>query len=286
MLSINSCLVVSFASLVPLAICRNNKRRGGTTSMPQWKSRAIQPTQHQGFSVKLHGVKGPELLFDNGSSVAITHNLGTYKLRWRLTNCTGRRYHFRVCTSKSLQHPADLWCPFCNYSEQQWEQAGKRLLPACEQRFMQFLRARNIDAWFACQVVPEFWQAPLDFYNMQQGYFVQVDGRCHWVGMHQTISSVVIQRDMLQAQAAFVAGVTVVRVHMHDTNNYDVLAASLQAATQGFNIVLTPAYASTWVCWNGLQLLYMQVLLLFLPNCRYNTDSYGNIRIYRCNTPT
>ena len=75
-------------------------------------------------------------------------------------------------------------------------------------------------------MVPEFWQAPLDFYNMDQQYFVQVDGRCHWVGMHQTISSVVIQRDMLQAQAAFVAGVTVVRVHMHDTNNYDVLAAS------------------------------------------------------------
>jgi hypothetical protein len=97
---------------------------------------------------------------------------------------------------------------------------------------------------------------------------------------------VVIQRDMLQAQAAFVAGATVVRVHMHDTNNYDVLAASLQAATQCFNIVLTPAYASTWVCWNRLQLLYMQVLLLFLPNCRYNADSYGNIRIYRCNTPT
>lgn len=144
---------------------------------------------------------------------------------------------------------------------------------------MQLLRDREIDTCFAPQVVPEFWQAPLDFYNLEQQYFVQIDGRCHWVGMHQSSSREVIRRDMLQAQAAINAGVTVVRVHMHDIHNDDAVAASLQAANEGFSIVLTPAYASTWVCWDGQQLLYRQVLLLFVPNCCYNADSYGNLRI-------
>jgi hypothetical protein len=224
-------------------------------------------------------VKGPALRFPDGSSIAVTHNLGTYKLCFRLSGCPKDRRHFRVCTSQSVQHPSDLWCPFCIYSEQQWEQAGKRLLPACERDFMQFLWARNTDTCFASQVVPEFWQAPLDFYNMQQGYFVQIDGRCHWVGMHQSSSREVIKRDMPQARAAVAAGVSVVRVHMHDIYNYDAVDASLEAATKGYNIVLTPTYANTCVCWNGQQLLYMDVLLLFLCNCRYNTDCYGNTLI-------
>lgn len=227
----------------------------------------------------LHGVKGPELRFTDGSSVAVTHNLGTYKLRFRLIGCASHQQHIRVCTSKSVQHPSDLWCPFCMYSKQQWEQAGKRLLPACERQFMQFLCARNIDTSFASQVVPEFWQAPLDFYNLDQDYFVLIDGRCHWVGMHQSSSREVIKRDMRQARAAVAAGVSVVRVHMHDIHNYNAVAATLEAATQGYSIVLTPAYASTYVCWNGQQLLYKDVLLLFVRNCRYNTDSYGNTLI-------
>jgi hypothetical protein len=227
------------------------------------------------------GVKGPELRFDDGSSVAITNSLGIYKLCFSLTGCSRDRRHYRVCTSKSVQQPSDLWCPFCMYSEQQWEQAGKRSLPACEREFMRFLHARNMDTWFALQVVPDSWQAPLDFYNMQGGYFVQIDGRCHWVGMHQHSSREVIQRDMLQAQAAVAAGARLVRVHMHDVHNYDAVAASLEAATNGFSIVLTPAYASACVCWNGVQLLYIIVLLLYCYNCCYNTDSNGNIRIYK-----
>lgn len=247
--------------------------------MPQYKSRALEPTEYQGFRVELYGVKGPELHFSDGSSVAITHNLGIYKLRFRLSGCPRGKRHFRLCTSKSVQHPSDLWCPFCIYSEQQWDQAGKRLPPTCERQFMQFLRDRNIDTCFACQVVPHFWSSPLDFYNMQQQYFVQIDGRCHWVGMYQSSSREVIQRDMLQAQAAFAAGVSVVRVHMHDTHNYDAVDACLEAAALGCSIVLTPAYASAGVCWYGQQLLYMQVLLLYVPNCCYNADSYGNIII-------
>ena len=249
--------------------------------MPQYKSRALETTGYQGFRVELHGVKGPELRFSDGSSIAVTHNLGTYKLRFRLSGCTSDRRHIRVYTSKSVQHPSDLWCPFCMYSKQQWEQAGKRLLPACEWQFMQFLRARNIDTSFASQVVPEFWQVPLDFYNIHKGYFVQIDGRCHWVGMYESSSREVIKRDMRQARAAVAACVSVVRVHMHDIYNYDAVAATLEAATQGYSIVLTPTYASTHVCWNGQQQLYIDVLLLSCYNCCYNTDCYGNIGIYK-----
>lgn len=146
---------------------------------------------------------------------------------------------------------------------------------------MQLLRARNIDTDFALQVVPDFWQAPLDFYNMKHEYFVQIDGKCHWVGMHQHSSRAVIERDMQQARAAVAAGVSVVRVRMHDTHNYEAIDAGLQAATQGCCIVLTPAYASTRVFWNGLQLLYVEVLLSYCYNSCYNTDCYGNLTIYK-----
>lgn len=176
--------------------------------------------------------------------------------------------------------------PFCMYSEQQWQQAGKRLLPACELEFMQFLRAHNIDTWFASQVVADFWPAPLDFYNMHHQYFVQIDGRCHWVGMHQRSSREVIERDLRQAEAAVAAGAGVVRVHVHDIHNHDAVAASLEAATLGYSIVLTPAYASARVWCDGQQLLYMHLLGSFVRNCCYDTDSYGNIRINKSNTLT
>lgn len=152
--------------------------------------------------------------------------------------------------------------------------------PACELAFMQLLRAYSIDTDFCYQVVPPFWHAPMDFYNLRLGYFVQVDGRCHWVGIHQHSVAVVIERDMQQNLVALQAGACVVRVHEHDLANAACVAAALDAAGFGSCIVLTPAYTTTYVKWGLCQLPYLQLLLLLSPNCCYNTDAYGNNRLW------
>lgn len=202
--------------------------------------------------------------------------MGEQQLRWVLTGCTSRQRHYRVCTSKTLLHPQQLWCPFCMYSEQLWQDARLRVLPACELAFMQLLRAHGIDTNFSCQVQPTFWDAPFDFYHMQHGYFVQVDGRSHWVGMHQLSSSAVLLRDMQQNWAALREGVCVVRVHGDDVSKPECVLAAMAAAASGCSIVLTPSYMSAWVCVHGCVLPYVQAVLLRGGSCWCESDMQGN----------
>lgn len=247
--------------------------------LPQYKSRSLQERAGQGFRVRLHGSTGPELVLTDGTVVVVTHNLGLYPLVWRLTGCPRGRYHYRVCTSKTIQCPSDLWCPFCKYDEHAWRQEGKRLPPACELAFMQLLRAHAIDTDFCCQVVPPFWAAPMDFFNLQLGYFVQIDGRCHWVGIHQLSAAMIISRDMRQNLAVIQAGARMVRVHEHDLTNAACVAAALDAASLGCCIVFTPTYTTTWVSWGSCLLPYLQLLLQLTPNCSCDVDAYGNSRL-------
>lgn len=80
--------------------------------MPQYKFRSLQEIAWQGFRVLLMGSTGPELVFTDGTVLVITHHLGLYQLVWRLCGCPRGRHHYRVCTSKTIQRPSDLWCPF------------------------------------------------------------------------------------------------------------------------------------------------------------------------------
>lgn len=249
--------------------------------MPQWKFRSLQETTSQGFTVRLDGCSGHEVVLHGGTVVPITHHLGVYQLVWKLIGCPRQQCHYRVCASKTLQHPSDLWCPFCNYNEQQWRQAGKRVLPCAELAFIDMLRAVHIDTTFSCQTTAAFWPAPLDFCNMRQGYFVQIDGRCHWAGMHKLSSSEVIARDMRQNLAAIQADACVVRVHECDLSNVECVAAAMHAAGLGCCIVLTPAYAAAMVKHGPSLLSYVQLLLLLSPNCCVDLDLYGNSRVWK-----
>lgn len=231
--------------------------------------------------MELYGSTGPELMLKDGTVLPVTHHLGEYQLCWRLTGCPRQRYHYRCCTSNTLQQPSDLWCPFCIYSVQLWQQHSKRLLPPCELAFIELLRARGIDTNFSCQVVPPFWHAPMDFYNMMQGYYVQIDGRSHWVGMHQLSAAEVLYRDMLQNLSAVKEGGCVVRVHTRDMCNVDCIAAALEGAQLGYSIELTPAYTDARVWWGGLYLPYIQLLMGLAPNCTYDTDAFNNSRVYK-----
>ena len=169
--------------------------------------------------------------------------------------------HMRVATSITLQDPSDLWCPFCMYSEQLWRQQHMRVPPQCELSFMQLLRGWGVDTQFCCQVVPPFWHTAMDFLHMQRGYFVQIDGRCHWVGMYHHSTWEVLCLDMKQNVAAVQQRGRLVRVHTHDLSNPDCIGAALECAATGCGIVLTPAYAAALVRWGHFDVPYVELLL-------------------------
>jgi hypothetical protein len=206
----------------------------------------------------------------------ITHYMGGQQLYWTLTGCTPGRRHYRLCTSKTLQQPEHLWCPFCKFSEQLWQEKHLRVPPACELAFMQLLTAHGRDSEFCCQVQPLFWPAPCDFYNWLHGFWVQIDGRCHWVGMHQQSSSVVLLRDLEQNWAALRGGGCVVRVHGVDVSKADCVLAAMAVAEGGSCIVLTPSYMHAYVRLGACLLPYVHAVMWGVPNCRRHTDACGN----------
>ena len=228
------------------------------------------------FRVEKYGSDGAELWFPDGTSLPVDDYLGEYPLHWRLQGCPRDKPHLRVATSTTLRHPCQLWCTFCMYSEEAWRQQGMRVLPACELSFMQLLRGWEVDRDFSLQVVPAFWLWPVDFYHMQLGYAVQVDGRCHWVGMYHHSTWVVLWRDMMQNMAAVQQGGQLVRVHAQDLSNADCIAAALESAALGYTLVLTPSYSTALVRWGHIDMPYLQLLKLLVPNCQGHTDGHGN----------
>ena len=233
---------------------------------------AAQP----GVWVDMYGSSGPELCFSDGSRQRITSSLGVHRLILKCEGCDSDRRHFKVATCKSVKKLSDLWCALCMYSEEQWEGAGKRKLPGCELWFMGVLWMLGLDTQFAFQATTPFWDKPLDAYHLQLGYYVQIDGRCHWVGMMGQSRDQVLQRDMEQNKAAAAAGAVLVRIHTSDTDTEGVVEAALQAAADGYSIVLTPSYGVELYTLHGWEMLYKDALWWSVGNCYYVIDRYGN----------
>ena len=148
--------------------------------------------------------------------------------------------------------------------------------PDSELWFIAVLACLGIDAQFAFQATAPFWAKPLDAYNLHQGYFVQIDGRCHWVGIMGLSRDQLLWRDMEQNMAAMAGGGVLVRVHGADMDAEGVVHAALLAATRGYSIVLTPSYAAEPYNLYGEYVPYVQALWLLVPNCWYVIDGYGN----------
>lgn len=128
---------------------------------------------------------------------------------------------------------------------------------------MQLLWSFGLDAEYCHQVVPprvEFWKWPVDFYNFEADFFVLVDGKHHWTGIHQYSSADIADKDMRPNMAAVAAGCRVVRVHTADLQNPGCVLAALVAARDGAAIVLTPSYAKCYTVWQGRKELYADVL--------------------------
>lgn len=255
--------------------------------LSQWKARQLVPTQLGGFRVDLHGSTGPELCCPGGHRVAITDGLGQHQLLWKCKECQGGLQHYKLCTSKTLNKRSALWCAFCKYNVHEWRREHKRLLPDCELWFMALLVMAGLDQDYCLQmVVPQLGQQPIDFYNLQHGFAVQVDGRSHWEGMRGLTRDEALARDMQQNMAAFEAHAHLVRVHEGDIDSDACVLAALQAAAQGYCIVLTPAYADELYNLNGRQVCYWEALLALVTNCCYDKDEHDNYRFWTGNTPT
>lgn len=119
-------------------------------------------------------------------------------------------------------------------------------------------------AEYCHQAVPPFWTSPVDFYNFVAGFWVLVDGRHHWSGIHQYTKADIGDRDMRLNLAAIEAGRTVLRVHAADLDNPSCVLAALvaarAAAQAGAAVVLTPSFAHCWAEWQGRRELYVDML--------------------------
>lgn len=249
--------------------------------MSAWKSRAVKGAEQLNPGLDVYGCDGPELVLSDGSTVIIRSNTEQHQMIWKLTGCMHGYCHYRLCTSKALQSADGLWCPFCMYDSELWKQHGKALLPASEAAFMRLLLGSGLDAAYCHQVVSHFWHAPVDFYNFIKGFFVQVDGTCHWAGMHKLSSAEVIARDFGFNLAAMAAGACVVRVHDADIDNVAAVLAALAATAYGCSIVLTPSYATTTICYNGQKQAYVKVLEQLAPQHVTVVDGYGNCMLFK-----
>jgi len=251
-------------------------RGAGASTLSQWMFRALKGAQQLNPGVDMYDSSGPELLLPDGSTVCIKTHTEQHQLYWKLSGCNPGHRHFRRCTAKALATVASLFCPFCNYDEQLWRAHGKALMPACEAEFIQLLLRRGLDGDYCHQVVPQFWPSPADFYNMCAHFYVQVDGKCHWSGMHKLSSMEVIARDMSFNLAALAADACVVRVHEADVGNDVVVLAALAATAYGSCIILTPSYNTAIISYEGQKQPYIKVLQGLAPEYNTYMDSYGN----------
>ena len=259
-----------------LQVTNSMAGQGGPALTSHAKISRIVGAAQPGVWVDMYGSSGPELCFSDSSRLRITSSLGVHRLILKCEGCDSDRRHFKVATCKSVKKLSDLWCALCMYSEEQWEGAGKRKLPGCELWFMGVLWMLGLDTQFAFQATTPFWDKPLDAYHLQLGYYVQIDGRCHWVGMMGQSRDQVLQRDMEQNKAAAAAGAVLVRIHTSDTDTEGVVEAALQAAADGYSIVLTPSYGVELYTLHGWEMLYKDALWWSVGNCYYVIDRYGN----------
>lgn len=109
-------------------------------------------------------------------------------------------------------------------------------------------------------MVAPFWRLPIDFWNFAAGYYVQVDGRHHWTGMHQYSRSDIAALDMKLNAAAVKAQPPLVHIHEADLQDPSCIMAALAAAAAGAAIVLTPSFASFMIEWRGETALYVAAL--------------------------
>lgn len=189
--------------------------------------------------------------------------------------CGPRRRHYRCATPKTLSQKNALYCRMCPPHNRPQKPDGVCMPCPTEQSFIDVLQQLEVDEVFVYQVVPPFWGHCMDFCNLEQQYYVQVDGSCHWKGMYEHKCEEVLELDFSQASSAVEYGTTLVRIHEGDVSNASVVFATLAAAKGFVGVVLSPSYASQWVPCQSQKMLYTQALVHKYPNLAQNPTPTG-----------
>ncbi len=162
------------------------------------------------------------------------------------------------------------------YNIGQWKAAGKAPISNTELQFMLLLQAQGSSEQWCYQVRHDFWNGCCDFYNWCEDVFVQVDGQCHWRGMHTSSAEKVQDRDLRCNSSAFFKGVALVRVHEHDLQQPQVVMAAIAIAAAECCVVFTKSYNGNSCC----QLT--QLLQAVQMYCHVCYDAFGNIICKMC----
>lgn len=243
--------------------------------------KALEQARHLNPDINLHDYEVPAVVSGGEVQAMIYNNTESVQVVVRCVGCCRGKAHYRKCSPKALRRKGALHCRFCLVGAQPSVPPGVKKPHATEQQFMAVLQGLGMDEEFCYQVVPPFWHRCMDFHHYTAGYYVQVDGSCHWTDMFQQKCEGVLNADFRQAVAAVNQGGTVVRVHQHDLSSPSVAASTL-AAAQGFvGVVLSPSYAQQWVPYQGQKLPYIQALLAHDPTLAPTHGTAGIVHIQK-----
>jgi hypothetical protein len=239
-------------------------------SLPQYLVQGLQGTQQLNPGLKMPYNRPVTYTDAEGSTVHLTASEERTRFFFKYTGC-GSQQHYKHCTPHALQATADLLCPFCMCGSYEWAAAHKSSIVGNELAFMSLLLLRGGSSSWCHQVRHDWWSACIDFYNWQQGVYVQVDGHCHWHGMHSVSHAEVLARDLRCNSSAFWAGAAMVRAHEDDLQQPDIVLAAIETAIAENAVVFTAGYQS--IGWDHVILLQQQLQYC----CCCHTDAWGNI---------
>ena len=252
----------------------------GRNKLSQPFYKGIVGAAHLNYHIDLDAEERPAVVVGGKVQTYISNSTEGVKVAARCVGCAPGSIHYRIATPKTLSKENALYCKMCPAVARPPAPAGVHMPHKTEQSFIDVLWQLGVDGEFVYHVIPDFWGQCMDFYNYAAGYFVQVDGSCHWKGMFQHKCEEVLGLDFSQAQRAVEGHATLVRIHDADVSNADVVAKTL-AAVQGFRgVVLSPSYACQWVPCRGYMMLYTQALVWLYPNLAQNPGPDGVLLIH------
>lgn len=241
-----------------------------TSSLPQYIVQGLKGTQQLNPGLKMPHNRPVTYRDAAGQAVQLVASEEKARFLFKHTGC-GRQQHYKHCTPHAIQGEADLFCPFCMYGSCEWAAAGKSNIVANELDFMSLLQLWGSSSSWCCRVRHEWWPACIDFFNWKQGVYVQVDGHCHWYGMHTVSHAEVLARDLGCNSSAFWAGAAIVRLHENDLQQPDIVLAAIETAAVENAVVFTAGYNK--IGWDRVILLQQHLQYC----CCMRADAWGNI---------
>lgn len=238
--------------------------------LPGYLLEGLTGTQHMNPGLWVHARGEASFTNSGGERRYVRKTEQRYKLYFRLWGCRSGLQHYRICTPQSISKESDLWCPFCMYCKCGWAAADKALIPENELVFIRLLLMHGCSEHWCHQVRHYMWHGAFDFWNWRDNVFVQVDGVCHWQGMHTSLQSRVAERDFACNLTAVQAGVGLVRVHETDLQEPVAVMAAIATAAAERCVVFTSTYRLK-ACMQYTWLL--QAVQLY---CLVRYDAFGN----------